>query len=128
MPLPSTQDWEGHMKKLAALGLIALSLNGCCIVSCNSRPPNSHLKVTSDIPADCTFTDQAGTREFSAPGEVMGMPKNAPGTLTCKAKNRKPFSKTLQAADWNMLANLSGDPAAVRYFSEVSLSFEPLDK
>ncbi|MDP2827601.1 MAG: hypothetical protein Q8O37_03245 [Sulfuricellaceae bacterium] len=112
------------MKKMAALGLIALSVSGCCAISCNGRPPNSHIKVISDIPADCTFTDNAGKREFSAPGEVLGMPKNAPGTLTCTVKNRKPFSKTLKAEDWNLLTSLSDDPSAVRYFSEVVLSFE----
>ncbi len=116
------------MKKLAALSLIALSLNGCCIVSCNNRPPNSHIKVSTDIPADCTFVDKAGKRAFSAPGEVLGMPKNAPGTLTCNAKGYKSFSKTLNAQDWGLLTPLSGDPDAIRYFSEIHLTFEALAK
>ncbi|MFA5242056.1 MAG: hypothetical protein WC029_04065 [Sulfuricella sp.] len=116
------------MKRLLALGLIVTSLGGCCMVACNSRPANSHITVSSNIPADCSFEDKAGPREFHAPGKVDGMPKNAPGTLTCQAKGYKPFQKQVQAADWSKIDSLSGDPLAIRYFSEVSITMEALDK
>lgn len=118
---------EGILKKLALLVAIATSMGGCCAISCNGRLPNSHIKVNSDIAADCTFEDKAGNRHFSAPGEVLGMPKNAPGTLTCKAKGYKPFQKTMTTQDWNLLTSLSEDPDAVRYFSEVKVIMEPYE-
>jgi len=115
------------MKQLLVLGLIATSLSGCCMVACNSRPANSHIKVNSNILADCSFEDKAGMRQFSAPGKVDGMPKNAPGTLICKAKGYMPFEKQIKAADWNEIAALSGDPRATRYFSEITVTMEELD-
>lgn len=115
------------MKRLLVLGLIATSLGGCCMVACNSRPANSHIKVDSNIAADCSFEDKAGLREFYAPGKIDGMPKNAPGTLKCQAKGYKPFQKQVQADDWIKIDALSGDPLAIRYFSEVSVTMEALD-
>ncbi|MDP2783701.1 MAG: hypothetical protein Q8O38_03790 [Sulfurimicrobium sp.] len=114
------------MKLLLALGLIATSLGGCCMVACNSRPANSHIKVSSNVPADCSFEDKAGLREFYAPGNVDGMPKNAPGTLICQAKGYKSFQKQIQAVDWSQIDSLSGDPLAIRYFSEITVILEPL--
>lgn len=116
------------MKQLLALGLIATTLGGCCMVACNDRPANSHIKVNSIIPADCSFEDRAGLRDFYAPGNVDGMPKNAPGTLICKVKGYKPFQKQINAEDWTRIDSLSGDPLAIRYFSEIHLAFEPLGK
>lgn len=115
------------MKRLLLLGLIATSLGGCCMVACNSRPANSHIKVDSNIAADCSFEDKAGLREFYAPGKIDGMPKNAPGTLKCLAKGYKPFQKQVQADDWIKIDSLSGDPLAIRYFSEVSVTMEAQD-
>lgn len=115
------------MKQLLALGLIATSLGGCCMVACNSRPANSHIKVSSNVPADCSFEDKAGLREFYAPGNVDGMPKNAPATLICKAKGYKLFQKQIKADDWNQIDPLSGDPLAIRYFSEVTVTMESMD-
>lgn len=114
------------MKRLLALGLIATSLGGCCMVACNSRPANSHIKVNSSIPVDCTFEDKAGLREFYAPGNVDGMPKNAPGTLSCQAAGYKSFHKQVQAADWSQIDSLNGDPLAIRYFSEITVTIEAL--
>jgi hypothetical protein len=117
------------MKQLLALGLIATTLGGCCMVACNSRPANSHIKVNSNIPADCSFEDKAGLREFYAPGKVEGMPKHAPGTLICKAKGYTPFQKQINAGDWNQIDSLSGDPLAIRYFSEITITMEaPINK
>lgn len=115
------------MKRLLLLGLIATSLGGCCMVACNSRPANSHIKVDSNIATDCSFEDKAGLREFYAPGKIDGMPKNAPGTLKCQAKGYKPFQKQVQADDWIKIDSLSGDPLAIRYFSEVSVTMEAQD-
>jgi len=116
------------MKNPALLAVLSLSISGCCIISCNGRLPNSHIKVSSPVTADCVFEDKAGRREFTAPGEVLGMPKNAPGILTCNAKGYKSFSKTLTAQDWNLLTSLSEDPDAVRYFSEINVLMEPAGK
>ena len=115
------------MKQLLLLGLIATTLGGCCMVACNSRPANSHIKVNSNIPADCSFEDKAGPRDFYAPGKVEGMPKNAPGTLICKAKGYKPYQKQINAGDWNQIDSLSGDPLAIRYFSQTTVTMEALD-
>ncbi len=115
------------MKRLLLLGLIATSLGGCCMVACNSRPANSHIKVNANVLADCSFEDKAGLREFNAPGKVDGMPKNAPGTLTCKAKGYKPYQKQVQATDWSKIDSLSGDPQAIRYFSEITITMETLN-
>lgn len=112
------------MKKMAVLGLIALSLNGCCTVACSSRPANSHIKVNSNILANCSFEDKAGLREFYASGKVDGMPKNAPGTLTCQAKGYKTFQKQVEASDWSKIDSLTGDPLAIRYFSEITITME----
>ena len=114
------------MKRLLALCLIATSLGGCCMVACNSRPANSHIKVSSNVPANCSFEDKAGLREFYAPGKVDGMPKNAPGTLICQAKGYKPFQKQVQATDWNKIDSLSGDPLAIRYFSEITVTMKTM--
>lgn len=115
------------MKRLLALGLIATSLGGCCMVACNSRPANSHIQVSTNVPVNCSFEDKAGLREFYAPGKVDGMPKNAPGTLTCQAKGYKSFQKQVQAVDWSQIDSLSGDPLAIRYFSEITVTMEALD-
>lgn len=112
------------MKKLLALSLIATSLGGCCMVACNSRPANSHIKVNANIATSCSFEDKAGLREFYAPGKVEAMPKNAPGTLNCQAKGYKPFRKQIQAADWSRIDPLSGDPQAIRHFSEITVTME----
>lgn len=116
------------MKRLLALGLITTSLGGCCTVACSTRPANSHIKVNTNIPANCSFVDKAGLREFSAPGKVDGMPKNAPGTLTCQARGYKAFSKQVDAAEWTRIDHLSGDPLATRYYSEIQITFESNDK
>lgn len=115
------------MKRLLALGLIATSLGGCCMVACNSRPANSHIKINANVPANCSLEDKAGLREFYAPGKVDGMPKNAPGTLICQAEGYKPFQRQVQAADWSKIDPLSGDPLAIRYFSEITVTMEALD-
>lgn len=115
------------MKRLLALGLIATSLGGCCMVACNSRPANSHIKASANVPAECSFEDKAGLREFHAPGKVDAMPKDAPGTLICQAKGYKPYQKQVLTGDWNQVDALSGDPRAVRYFNEISITMEALD-
>ena len=107
------------------LALVAVLTSGCCIITCNTRPPNSHIKVSSVIPASCTFVDKAGVRQFKAPGMVLGMPKNAPGTLTCTAAGRQAFVRTLTAQDWQPLTALSGDPEALRYYVEIELVMKP---
>lgn len=107
---------------------MTLSLGGCCIVSCNGRLPNSYIKVGSAIQADCAYEDKLGTRYFKAPGEVLGMPKNAPGKLNCQAKGYKPYSRTLVAQDWSPLTPLSGDPEAMRYYVEIELALETESK
>lgn len=112
------------MKILVLSVATIFSLGGCCAISCNGRPPNSHIKVNSDIAAECSFEDKAGVREFSAPGKVLGMPKNAPGVLTCKAKGYKSFQKTITAQDWSKVTSLSEGPNDVRYFSEVEIVME----
>jgi len=48
-------------------------------------------------PAECSFEDKAGVRKFRAPGEVLGMPKNAPGKLVCNAAGYQPFVRTVEA-------------------------------
>lgn len=104
--------------------VFASTLSGCCAVVCNTRPPNSHVKINSDILAECTFEDKAGARRIYAPGEVLGMPKNAPGTLTCNARGHKTFTRTITAKDWQPLTAVSDDPDAMRYFSEVNITME----
>ena len=103
---------------------MTLPLGGCCVISCNARLPNSYVKVISNVEADCTYEDKLGVRKFKVPGEVLGMPKNAPGKLICQAKGYKPYSKTLLAQDWNPLTPISGDPDAMRYYSEIELIME----
>lgn len=112
------------MKRLILPVVVALSLGGCCVISCNSRLPNSFVKVNSAVPATCTYEDKAGVREFAAPGEVLGMPRNGPGKLACSAKGYKPYTKTIGAQDWNPLTPLSRDADALRYYSEVELVLE----
>jgi hypothetical protein len=107
------------------LAVAAFSLSGCCIISCNYRLPNSYLKVMTATPAECSFEDKAGVRKFRAPGEVLGMPKNAPGKLVCNAAGYQPFVRTVEAQDWNPLTPLSGDPNALRYFIEIDMAMEP---
>lgn len=116
------------MKRALMPVAVAFAVSGCCAVTCNTRPPNSHVKVSSDIVTECTFEDKAGIRQFYAPGEVLGMPKNAPGILTCNAKGYKTFSKTINAQDWSLLTAPSDDPDALRYFSAVSVTMEALKK
>lgn len=116
------------MKRLVLPMAIALTTSGCCAIVCNTRPPNSHIKVDSELVAECSFEDKAGIRQFYAPGEVLGMPKNAPGTLTCNAKGYKSFTKTISARDWKPLTVASDDPESMRYFSEIQLTLEPLTK
>lgn len=70
---------------------------------------------------------KAGLREFYVPGKVDGMPKNTPGTLICKAKGHKPIQKQINAEDRNQVASLSGDPLAIRYFSEITATMGALD-
>ncbi len=111
-------------KKWALLAGLVLPLGGCCAISCNGRLPNSYIKVSSSVPADCSYEDRLGLRKFAAPGEVLGMPKNAPGRLVCNAKGHKPYSKTFLAQDWSPLTPLSGDPDAMRYYIEVDLVLE----
>jgi hypothetical protein len=113
------------LKSVVLLAAIAVSASGCCVISCNSRLPNSHLKVASSVQADCTFEDKAGLRGFKAPGSVKGMPKNAPGTLSCTAKGYQPFVRTVTAQDWNPLPDISGDPDALRYYVEIELVMAP---
>ncbi|MBZ0104977.1 MAG: hypothetical protein K8H84_05040 [Sulfuricella denitrificans] len=112
------------MKTIATLGLIIFSLSGCCTVACNSRPANSHIQVNSNVLASCSFEDKAGLREFYAPGKVDGMPKNAPGTLTCQAEGHKIFHKQVLASDWGKIDSLSDDPRAIRYFGETTVTME----
>lgn len=116
------------MKRLFLPVAVAFTVSGCCAITCNSRPPNSHIKVDSEIVAECTFEDKAGIRPFYAPGEVLAMPKNAPGTLTCNAKGFKTFSKTVNAQDWKVLAGQPDDPESMRFFSEVTIPMEALKK
>lgn len=94
------------------------------MISCNARLPNSYIKVISSVESDCTYEDKLGVRKFNAPGEVLGMPKNAPGRLNCRAKGYKPYTKTLLAQDWNPLTPISGDPDAMRYYAEVEIAIE----
>lgn len=115
------------MKQLFLLVLIATSLGGCCMVACNSRPANSHIKISANVPVNCTFVDKAGQREFYAPGKVDGLPKNAPGTLSCQAKGYKPYQKQVLAEDWTKIDSLSDDPRATRYFSEIAVTMEALN-
>jgi hypothetical protein len=115
------------MKRMVWLAAMVLPLGGCCIISCNGKLPNSFVKVSSATEADCTYEDKLGLRAFKAPGQVLGMPSNAPGKLTCQAKGYKPYSRTLTAQDWNPLTPLSGDPDALRYFSEVEMTMEAGD-
>ncbi len=107
-----------------ALAAMFLPLGGCCAIACNGRLPNSHIKVVSAIQSDCIYEDKLGVRAFKAPGQVLGMPKNAPGKLTCRSKGYKPYSKTFVAEDWNRLAPLSGNPDDVRYYSEIEIVME----
>jgi hypothetical protein len=115
------------MKRMVWLAAMVLPLGGCCIISCNGKLPNSFVKVSSATEADCTYEDKLGLRAFKAPGQVLGMPSNAPGKLTCQAKGYKPYSRTLTMQDWNPLTPLSGDPDALRYFSEVEMTMEAGD-
>ncbi len=115
------------MKKIVLMVAVVLSLPGCCVISCNGGLPNSYIKVVSATEADCAYTDKLGVRKFKAPGEVLAMPKNAPGKLTCQAKGYKPYSRTLAAQDWTPLTALSGDPDAVRYFCEIEMVAEAVD-
>jgi hypothetical protein len=112
-------------KNLLLLALAGAALSGCCAISCNSSLPNSFVKVMTPTPADCAYEDKAGVRKFKAPGDVLGMPKNAPGTLTCTARGYKPFVRTVTAEGWSPLTPLSGDPDALRYFIEIEMSMEP---
>lgn len=116
------------MKRLILPTAAALALSGCCAVTCNNRPPNSHLKVDSEIVAECNFQDKAGTRQFYAPGEVLGMQKNAPGTLTCNARGYKTFTRTISAQDWKPLTSPTDNPESMRHFSEIRLTLEPATK
>lgn len=116
------------MKRLFLPVAVAFTVSGCCAITCNSRPPNSHIRVESDVVAECTFADKAGSRAFYAPGEVLGMPRNAPGTLTCNAKGYKTFSKTVTAQDWKPLAGNPDDPDSMRYFSEITLTMQAINK
>jgi hypothetical protein len=112
------------MKRVILMTAMVLPMAGCCAISCNNRLPNSYIKVISAIQADCTYEDKLGARKFTAPGEVLGMPKNAPGKLTCQAKGYKPYSKTIAVQDWSSLTPISGDPDAMRYFSEIEMAME----
>lgn len=116
---------EMGMKKWVLLAVLAWPLGGCCVISCNARLPNSYIKVGSPVAAECTYEDKLGLRKFSAPGDVLGMPKNAPGVLVCTAKGYKPYRRTFLAEDWNPLTPISGDPDAMRYYIEVDLVLEP---
>jgi hypothetical protein len=109
-------------RNIVLLALVAGLASGCCAISCNTKLPNSHLKVASAIPADCTFEDKAGLRKFKAPGIVLGMPKNAPGTLTCTAKGYQPYTRTFTAQDWNPLTSLSGGADSLRYYIEIDMA------
>jgi len=124
-PDKQSKKGEGMSKNIVLLTLVAVLTSGCCVITCNTRPPNSHIKVSSVIPADCTFADKAGVRRFKAPGMVLGMPKNAPGTLTCTATGHQAFVRTLTAQDWQPLTALSGDPNALRYYVEIELIMKP---
>jgi len=125
MPLINNQKEGGDMFRNSILmALIAAVTSGCCAISCNTRLPNSHLKVSSVTPADCTYADKAGVRQFKASGSVLGMPKNAPGKLTCLAKGYRPFIRTVTAEDWSPLAPLSGGTDAVRYYVEIEMVME----
>ena len=112
------------MIKPICLAAMLLPLGGCCVISCNGRLPNSFVKVNTPVQADCTFEDKSGLRTFKAPGDVLGMPKNAPGKLVCQAKGHKPYSKTFTAQDWSPLTPLSGDPEAMRYYIEIDVAPE----
>lgn len=111
-------------KNLLLLALAGVALSGCCVISCNSGLPNSFVKVATATPADCSYEDRAGLRKFKAPGDVLGMPKNAPGTLTCTAKGYKPFVRTVTAEGWSPLTPLSADPDALRYYIEIDMAME----
>lgn len=111
-------------KYLPLLALIAVSSSGCCVISCNGRLPNSFVKVISATEADCRYEDKAGIRLFRAPGDVLGMPKNAPGKLSCTASGYKPFVRTLSADGWSPLTPLSNDPDALRYYIEIEMVME----
>jgi hypothetical protein len=111
-------------KNLFLLVLVGVALSGCCVISCNSRLPNSFVKVVGTTQADCTYEDRAGARKFKAPGDVLAMPKNAPGTLTCTAKGHKPFVRTVAAEGWSPLTPLSTDPDALRYYIEIDMAME----
>jgi hypothetical protein len=112
-------------RNIVLLTLVAVLTSGCCVITCNTRLPNSHIKVSSVIPADCIFEDKAGVRRFKAPGMLQGMPKNAPGMLTCTAAGHPTFVRTVSAQDWQPLTALSGDPDALRYYVEIELVMKP---
>lgn len=112
------------LKNLLLLSLLGASLSGCCVISCNTRLPNSFLKVATPTQADCVYEDRAGVRKFKAPGDVLAMPRNAPGTLTCTAPGYKPFARKVAAAGWNPLTPLSDDPDALRYYIEINMVME----
>lgn len=114
------------MRKWVWLAALAFPLGGCCAISCGDRLPNSYVKVSSSVAADCVYEDKLGQRKFSAPGQVLGMPKNAPGKLVCQAEGFEVYSRTLMPSDWQLLTSLSNDPDAVRYYSEVEAVFVPV--
>ena len=112
------------LKYSLLLALIVGSSSGCCVISCNGRLPNSFVKVNTATEADCRYEDKAGIRLFRAPGDVLGMPKNAPGELTCTASGYKPFVRTISAEGWSPLTPLSNDPDALRYYIEIEMVME----
>lgn len=110
----------------AVVAVAALPLGGCCIVSsCVDRPPDSHVRVQSDVPVSCTFEDRAGQREFKSPGKVIARPKDGPATLSCTRPGYKPYNRTLTAGGWKDFMLLSSDPNDKRYFAEVVFVMEP---
>lgn len=109
----------------AAAAVVLLPLGGCCIVSCVDRPPDSQVRVQSDVPAACVFEDRAGQREFKSPGKVIAKPKDGPATLRCTSPGYKPYSRTLMAGEWKDFMLLSSDPNDKRYFAEMVFVMEP---
>ncbi len=109
----------------AAVVISILPLGGCCVVSCVDRPPDSQVRVQSDVPAVCVFEDRAGQREFKSPGKVIAKPKDGPATLRCTSPGYKPYTRTLTAGEWKDFMLLSSAPDDKRYFAEVVFVMEP---
>ncbi len=109
----------------AVVAVVVFPLGGCCIVSCVDRPPDSQVRVQSDVPAVCVFEDRAGQREFKSPGKVIAKPKDGPATLRCVSSGYKPYTRTLTAGEWKDFMLLSSDPDDKRYFAEVIFVMEP---